>query len=804
MSKRIYKAFIIVSTVILIFLLWNNYTRTIFMDSKGDVSYNKESSYNLVNNVMENSGKTIVIGADKNREPYSFMDESGSPTGFNVEVVNAIGKVMGFNVKVKLGDFNEIKDDLEKGKIDAIVGMAYCDDIEENYDFTTGYTVANTDVFTRNDTNIKDISNLKGATVVVKANDIAKEYLEKQNLNIKFIEVPTVEEALKLVATKQYNYAVALRIKGRYLIKKEKYSNLKDNGLVISPVKYCLVAKKGNHDLIVTLNAGLKILKYTGRFDQIHNKWLGDYEEKTFYKLLLEHIQIIAIFLLIIVLLILWSISLKMKVDTRTKELLQANEALSKSQRSIEKEKELLKITLLSVGDGVIVTDTDGNITMFNKAAEMITGWKEEEAKLLNFEDLFNIIDEDTKEKCDNPVKKALEGMVSLELVQYKILTTKKGKKKIISYNVSVIKDNEENIKGVVLVFRDVTTARKDRKEIEFLSYCDQLTGLHNRRFFEEELERLNTKENLPLTICMADVNGLKLINDSFGHAAGDELLKKVTNVMINVCGDNGTISRIGGDEFVILLPKINAVGANRILKRISTLVSKEQVVSLNLSISLGSATKYYEEEDVFEVLKKAEDFMYKNKLFESPSMRGKTINAIINTLHEKNKREERHSYRVSEYCDRIGKVMDLPDGEIQELKTAGLLHDIGKIAINENILNKPDRLTKEEKEEFKRHPEIGYRILSSVNDMAEMAEYVLAHHEKWDGTGYPKGLKGEEIPLKARIIAIADAYDAMTSDRTYRSALPKEIAIQELINNAGSQFDPEIVKIFVEKVIGN
>ena len=153
-------------------------------------------------------------------------------------------------------------------------------------------------------------------------------------------------------------------------------------------------------------------------------------------------------------------------------------------------------------------------------------------------------------------------------------------------------------------------------------------------------------KENLPFTIIMADVNGLKLIDDSFGHAIGDELLKKVSAVMLSGCGDKGIISRVGGDEFVILLPKTNELEADEIIKRILELTSKEKVASINISISFGFATKQYDDENIFEVLKKAEDFMYKRKLFESPSMRGKTIAAIINTLHEKNKREEQHSHR--------------------------------------------------------------------------------------------------------------------------------------------------------------
>ena len=194
---------------------------------------------------------------------------------------------------------------------------------------------------------------------------------------------------------------------------------------------------------------------------------------------------------------------------------------------------------------------------------------------------------------------------------------------------------------------------------------------------------------------------------------------------------------------------------------------------------------------------------MYKKKLFESPSMRGETITAIINTLHEKNKREEQHSHRVSELCRSMGEAIGLPEHEVKELTSVGLLHDIGEIAIDENVLNKLGKLTDDEWKEIKRHPEIGYRILKAVNDMSDMANYVLYHHERWDGKGYPKNLKGEEIPFVSRIITITDAYDAMTSERSYRSALPDEVVIKELRTNAGIQFDPELVGIFIEKVLG-
>ncbi len=346
-------------------------------------------------------------------------------------------------------------------------------------------------------------------------------------------------------------------------------------------------------------------------------------------------------------------------------------------------------------------------------------------------------------------------------------------------------------------------SVKEKQEKIEYLSYHDQLTGLYNRRFLEEKLTRIDFNQDLPLTITMADVNGLKLVNDSFGHAYGDLLIRKVAEVIQEGCRQDDVVARIGGDEFIILMPRTAELEARRVIKGLKAMALQEKIGAFELSVSFGYETMETSEKSIRELLKKAEDYMYKNKLSESPSIRSNTIDTIIKTLHEKNKREEQHSHRVSELCRKTATELDCSNDEIEELKTVGLLHDIGKIVISEAILNKPGKLQDDEWKEIERHPEIGYRLLCTIKEMSEMAEYVLAHHERWDGTGYPKALKGKEIPLQARIIAIADSYDAMISERSYRQALPEEVAVAELIKNAGTQFDPELVKVFVEKVLG-
>ncbi len=348
----------------------------------------------------------------------------------------------------------------------------------------------------------------------------------------------------------------------------------------------------------------------------------------------------------------------------------------------------------------------------------------------------------------------------------------------------------------------DITEKKKHEEELTFLSYHDNLTGLYNRRFFEEELHRLDTKRNLPLSIIMGDINGLKIINDSFGHTVGDDYLKMTSEIIKKACRADDIVARLGGDEFVVILPNADSTEAVKISDRIKHMVSESNVGALELSVSFGYATKISIDQSILEVVISAENYMYTHKTYERASLRSKAIDIIMNTLFEKSDRESRHSNRVSTICEAIATHMDFNHDDVNQIRIVGLVHDIGKIGIKEEILNKPGRLDDVEWKEIKRHPEAGWRILNTVAEFAEISGLVLRHHEKWDGSGYPNGLKGEEIPIVSRIIAVADAYDAMTGERCYRKSVSSKVAAAEIRRCSGTQFDPKIVDVFLKSVL--
>lgn len=408
-----------------------------------------------------------------------------------------------------------------------------------------------------------------------------------------------------------------------------------------------------------------------------------------------------------------------------------------------------------------------------------------------NFLDFID--NEALKERMKNNIDKAFTGESIVKVIE---VETTPGK--YLEETYTPIYNDSGIVTGVTIFSHDVTERKKYEESILFMGYHDVLTGLYNRRYLVEKMKVYdNDSTRLPLTVIIADINGLKIMNDAFGHTSGDVLLRTYAKILQNGFSSKGIVARMGGDEFMVLLPNTLKDEANDLIDKVTLEVDKVIINGMHVSISYGVATKI-KNEPIEEITRLAEEDMYKHKLFEVSSQRSESIKKILSTLHEKNPREEAHSTRVSMICKKIGLALGMKGDELKSLRAISNLHDIGKIAIDSTILNKPGALDAKEWEIIKKHPEIGYRIIASSHEYAEIANDILCHHERYDGKGYPQGLVGDNIPIRARIIAIADSFDAMISERPYRKPLSLEAAIEELKRNSGTQFDPDIVEVFL------
>ena len=481
---------------------------------------------------------------------------------------------------------------------------------------------------------------------------------------------------------------------------------------------------------------------------------------------------------------------------------------LSQLNYRIEEEKELIDIKRQlkwikgSIEEGVLVIDKLGIVKSVNSVALEILDFKENEVIGNKIGQIINSLNLETLK----PDKIVLNNLSKLETNRISdknlILISRDFKQKYVIQKIYPLNKLFEDNKGYVMIIKDLTKEIDSKEQINELKTRDNLTGLYNRAYFEKEISRIELEGNGPISIIMSDCNGLKMINDVFGYEEGDLLLKRLAKILKKFKKSGDYVVRWGGDEFILLLKNTDEKQAWDICKFIQMhCIIKELDIS-PISVSLSYATKNGSEKSIRQTIKLAEDYMHRKKLLEIKSARNSVIVSMQKTLSEKSHETEEHALRLKENCRKIGLLLGLSNNEINDLELVALLHDIGKIAISDSILNKEDKLDENEWLEMKKHPEIGSRIVASIPELIEISSYILYHHERWDGRGYPEGLKGNRIPLYSRIVSVVDAYDAMISDRPYRKGMDKKSAIDELIKNSGSQFDSNIVDIFIKHIL--
>ncbi len=486
-----------------------------------------------------------------------------------------------------------------------------------------------------------------------------------------------------------------------------------------------------------------------------------------------------------------------MDIDEQRK----ASDALKESERS--------KSVLLSNLPGLAYRcdyDRDWTMRFISPGCFKLTGYRPK-SLLGNAEASYNDL---IAPEYRQPIWDEWERVISRKLpfrYEYEIITASGERKWVFEQGQAIFgaDGSVEALEGLII---DINERKRKEEEVRYLNDRDYLTGLYNRRYFEKWRRILNSSDKLPLSIIVGDINGLKFINDSLGHAEGDILIMETSRLIKGAIRPQDVLARTGGDEFMLLMPSTSRSEAAKVMVDMRRDVEAHNddlsADSFYKSISLGFATKESPSDDFDRVMREAEDMMYRGKLAEHKQAYRLLIDSIMNKVYAKSHESPDHARRLASIASSMGEVLGLSESEISDLALITSMHDIGNVSVSEKILTKPGPLNDDEWAEVRRHPTVGYRIAKASEELSGIAKYLLSHHERWDGTGYPNGWKAEEIPLLSRIISVADAFDAMTHDRPYRKAATETEALGEIVRCAGTQFDPGVVTALVKSLEQN
>ncbi|MCL6447921.1 MAG: diguanylate cyclase [Armatimonadetes bacterium] len=488
-------------------------------------------------------------------------------------------------------------------------------------------------------------------------------------------------------------------------------------------------------------------------------------------------------------------------------------------------ENRIYRLVLAATRYATIIVRRDGRLRLFNRVAEEIFGLERKAVLGRRFAEVFTGRDRPGEVAFAFPLEGVLASGAGL-CNQEKVYVDKEGWRYNLAVDCLPLKEDGA-VAGAVLLIRDVTEEKVIEEKLRGLAVRDAMTGLYNHSYLKQalnrEIERAGHRDGL-VSFMILDVDSFKYYNDSFGHPAGDDVLKKVARLLQESVRGSDIVGRYGGDEFAVVLPDADQLAAAEVGERIRKKIANAALPYCTympkgrLTVSAGVACYPLQAKSAAELIRMADEALYRVKrttknrveiyscVLEEITAAGHVdrrlaphVGTLLTALKAKDPYTYAHCENVARYAVALAQKAGLSPEETSKIKIAALLHDLGKVEIPLETLTKTEPLTPEERALIRRHASLGAELVGQIKPLAGLVPAILHHHERYDGAGYPQGLAGEEIPLAARIIALADAYDAMTSYRPYRSARTPFEALAEIEKEAGRQFDPALVDCFLQ-----